>query len=312
MDGGMRLAFMGTPDFSVPALEALVAAGREIACVYAQPPRAAGRGGRVRKAPVHEAAERLGIPARTPVSLKKAEAQAEFAALDLDVAIVVAYGLILPQAILDAPRHGCINIHASLLPRWRGAAPIQRAIEAGDVETGVTIMQMDAGLDTGPMLLTGRVPIDARTTGESLHDALSALGAELVVDALDRLARGDLPVTPQPDDGATYAKKLSRDEARIDWTQPAAVLERRIRAFTPWPGNWFEHDDQRIKVLAASSVDGGGAPGTVIGVGAEGGLTVACGDGALRIERLQRAGKAPADAGAFLRGFPLPPGSVLA
>jgi methionyl-tRNA formyltransferase len=304
----MRLAFMGTPDFSVPALDALAAAGHDIACVYAQPPRAAGRGGKPRKAPVHEAAERLGIAVRTPATLKEAGAQADFAALDLDVAVVVAYGLILPQPILDAPRRGCLNIHASLLPRWRGAAPIQRAIEAGDAETGVTIMQMDAGLDTGPMLLTGRVPIGPTTTGATLHDALSALGAQLVVDALARLERGDLPATPQPADGATYAKKLTREEARLDWTQPADLLERRVRAFFPWPGAWFDHDGQRCKVLAASVAGGAGAPGTVL----DDRLTVACGSGALRIDRLQREGKAPADADAFLRGYPLPPGTVLA
>ena len=303
----MRLAFMGTPDFSVPALAALAAAGHDIACVYAQPPRAAGRGGRARKAPVHEAAERLGIAVRTPATLKDAAVQADFAALGLDIAVVVAYGLILPQPVLDAPRMGCLNIHASLLPRWRGAAPIQRAIEAGDDETGVTIMQMDAGLDTGPMLLTGRTRIGPATTGQTLHDTLSALGAELIVDALARLERGALPATPQPETGATYAKKLSREEARIDWTLPAAALERRIRAFTPWPGSWFEHGGQRIKVIAASVAAGAGAPGTVL----DGQLTVACGSGALRIGRLQREGKAAADAEAFLRGFEVPPGTVL-
>lgn len=308
----MRLAFMATPEFSVPALTALAAAGHDIACVYAQPPRGAGRGVRVRKAPVHEAAERLGIEVRTPATLKDTAVQQAFAALELDVAIVVAYGLILPPPILAAPRFGCLNIHASLLPRWRGAAPIQRAIEAGDSESGVTIMQMDAGLDTGPMLLARRKPIGPQTTGETLHDALSAMGAELIVEALARLERDALPAMPQPESGTTYAKKLSRDEARLDWSWPADALERRIRAFTPWPGSWFEHDGQRIKLLAASLVaEVGGAPeipGTVL----DDRLTVACGEGALRIVRLQREGKAPADAAAFLRGYPVPPGSVLA
>jgi methionyl-tRNA formyltransferase len=303
----MRLAFMGTPDFAVPALDALAAAGHEIACVYAQPPRAAGRGVRVRKSPVHEAAERLGLSVRTPVNLKDAPIQAEFAALDLDIAVVVAYGLILPPPILDAPRNGCINIHASLLPRWRGAAPIQRAIEAGDAETGVTIMQMDAGLDTGPMLLAETVPITPATTGATLHDTLSARGARLIVTALARLERGDLRATAQPADGATYARKLTREEARLDWTQPAALLERRIRAFTPWPGAWFAHDGQRIKVLAASLAAGTGVPGTVL----DERLTVACGDGALRLARLQREGKAPMADDVFLRGHALPKGTVL-
>jgi methionyl-tRNA formyltransferase len=303
----MRLAFMGTPDFAVPALDALAAAGHEIACVYAQPPRAAGRGVRVRKSPVHEAAERLGLSVRTPVNLKDAPIQAEFAALDLDIAVVVAYGLILPPPILDAPRNGCINIHASLLPRWRGAAPIQRAIEAGDAETGVTLMQMDTGLDTGPMLLAEAVPITPATTGATLHDKLSALGARLIVTALARLERGDLRATAQPADGATYARKLTREEARLDWTQPAALLERRIRAFTPWPGAWFAHDGQRIKVLAASLAAGTGVPGTVL----DERLTVACGDGALRLARLQREGKAPMADDVFLRGHALPKGTVL-
>jgi methionyl-tRNA formyltransferase len=256
---------------------------------------------------VHEAAERLGLSVRTPVNLKDAPIQAEFAALDLDIAVVVAYGLILPPPILDAPRNGCINIHASLLPRWRGAAPIQRAIEAGDAETGVTLMQMDTGLDTGPMLLAEAVPITPATTGATLHDKLSALGARLIVTALARLERGDLRATAQPADGATYARKLTREEARLDWTQPAALLERRIRAFTPWPGAWFAHDGQRIKVLAASLAAGTGVPGTVL----DERLTVACGDGALRLARLQREGKAPMADDVFLRGHALPKGTVL-
>jgi len=304
----MRLAFMGTPDFSVPALDALAEAGHDIVCVYAQPPRAAGRGGRVRKSPVHERAEELGLAVATPTSLKATDAQAAFAALDLDIAVVVAYGLILPPPVLEAPRLGCVNIHASLLPRWRGAAPIQRAIEAGDTMSGVTIMQMDAGLDTGPMLLGEAVPIGPAETGESLHDTLSALGARLIVAALAQLEEDGLPAVVQPATGDTYARKLTREEARIDWSLPADALERRLRAFTPWPGNWFEHDGHRFKLLAASLASGNGVPGTVL----DDQLTVACGSGALRIERLQREGKAPADAEAFLRGYKLPPGSVLA
>lgn len=303
----LRLAFMGTPDFSVPALQALHAAGHDIACVYSQPARPAGRGQKERASPVQTTAEELGAPVRTPSSLKDEAAQQAFCDLDLDIAVVVAYGLILPQAILDAPRLGCLNIHASLLPRWRGAAPIQRAILAGDTESGVTIMQMDAGLDTGPMLLTETTPITDATTGESLHDALSEMGSKLIVEALERIAAGSLPSTPQPEDGVTYAKKLSRDEARIDWRDPADALERKLRAFTPWPGTWFDLDGQRVKLLKAEVADANGAPGTVL----DDDLTVACGAQALRLTRLQRQGKSPMDAADFLRGLPVLAGRVL-
>jgi methionyl-tRNA formyltransferase len=307
----MRLAFFGTPDFSVPALEALVAGGHDIACVYTQPPRAAGRGGKERRSAVHAAAEKRGLAVRTPPTLKDAGAQAEFAALGLDAAVVVAYGLILPKPILEAPRLGCINIHASLLPRWRGAAPIQRAILAGDGETGVTIMAMDEGLDTGPELLKESVPIEASTTGETLHGQLSALGARLIVEALAGLEAGEITPTPQPDEGATYADKLTREEGRLDWRRTAAELERQVRAFTPWPGAWFEHDGDRLKVTAAEIVaeivGAPGAPGTVL----DGQLTVACGAGALRLVTVQREGRAPVAAADLLRGYPMAPGTVL-
>ncbi|MDH3737937.1 MAG: methionyl-tRNA formyltransferase [Alphaproteobacteria bacterium] len=304
----MRLAFFGTPDFSVPALQALVDAEHEIACVYTQPPRAAGRGEKERRSAVHETADKLGLTVRTPQTLKDGRAQAEFAALDLDAAVVVAYGLILPKPVLEAPRHGCINIHASLLPRWRGAAPIHRAILAGDAETGVTIMAMDEGLDTGPELSREAIPIAASATAETLHDQLSALGARLIVEALAGLAEGRITPVPQTDDGATYAAKLTREEGRLDWDQPAAMLERQVRAFSPWPGAWFNNGGDRLKVLAAEVVAGSGAPGTVL----DDQLTVACGEGALRILEVQREGRAPVDAAALLRGYPIAPGSVLA
>lgn len=303
----LRLAFMGTPDFSVPALKALIAAGHEIAAVYSQPPRPAGRGHKLTPSPVHAYAESQGIDVRTPKSLRNAEAQAAFTALNLDCAVVVAYGLILPKPILDAPRLGCVNIHASLLPRWRGAAPIQRAIQAGDAESGVTIMQMDEGLDTGPMLLSEAVPITPDTTGQNLHDALSALGGRMIVAALDGLAEGTLKAVPQPEAGVTYAAKLAKDEALLDWTKPAADLERQIRAFDPWPGSFFLHQGERLKVLQAELTAGSGTPGTVL----DDILTVACGAGALRLLRVQRPGKAAMDAEALLRGYPLPKGTIL-
>jgi methionyl-tRNA formyltransferase len=306
----LRLAFMGTPDFAASSLQALIDAGHEVACVYSQPPRPAGRGHQVQRSPVHVLAEERGIPVRTPKSLRNAEAQAEFAALNLDCAVVAAYGLILPQPILDAPRMGCLNIHASLLPRWRGAAPIQRAILAGDAETGVTIMQMDAGLDTGAMLLKGSVPITSETTAGSLHDALAELGAGLIVGALDGLAEGWLTAEPQPSEGVTYAAKLSRDDGRLDWSQPADFIERQVRALNPWPGVWFDLGKERIKVLAAEPAPGtpGAAPGTLL----DGSLTVSCADGAVRLTRVQRPGKAAVDGAAFLRGFNVAVGSVLA
>jgi len=304
----MRLAFLGTPDFAVPALRALAEAGHDIVCVYTQPPRAAGRGGQTRRSPVHALADQLGVPVRTPATLKDPAVQADFAALALDAAVVAAYGLILPKPILEAPRLGCLNIHASLLPRWRGAAPIQRAILAGDSETGITIMAMDEGLDTGPELLKQAVPITATTTGQTLHDALAAVGARLIVEALAALAAGRISPRPQPQEGATYAAKLTREEGRLDWRRPAAELERQVRAFAPWPGAWFEHGGDRLKVLAADIASGVGAPGTVL----DDQLTVACGAGALRLTMVQREGRAPVDAAAFLRGYAIAPGSVLA
>jgi len=304
----MRIAFLGTPDFSVPALDALRAAGHEIACVYTQPPRPAGRGQSERRSAIHDHAAAADIPVRTPASLRDDDAQAEFAALNLDAAVVVAYGLILPQPVLDAPRLGCINIHASLLPRWRGAAPIQRAIQAGDAETGVTIMQMDAGLDTGPELLRETIPITAETNAGMLHDALAALGGRLIVEALAGLAAGTLQAVAQPETGETYAAKIERGEERIDWGQPAAILDCHVRAFAPWPGAWFEHDGERIKVLAAKLVAGQGVPGTVL----DDALTVACGDGALQLVTVQRAGKAAMAAADYLRGRSVAAGTVFA
>ena len=304
----LRLIFMGTPDFAVPALAALRDAGHEIAAVYSQPPRPAGRGHAERPSPVQTFAEAHGLPVQTPRTLRDPAAQADFAAFGADAAVVAAYGLILPQAVLDAPRLGCINIHGSLLPRWRGAAPIQRAILAGDDETGITIMQMDAGLDTGPMLLRESVPIGPRTTAGDLHDTLAEIGARLIVEAMKGVAAGSLKAEPQPAEGATYAAKLGRDEGRLDWTRPALELDRRVRALNPWPGTWFAHDDAKIKVLdAVADPAAGGDPGTVL----PGGLTIACGEGGLRLLRLQRAGRAPVDAEAFLRGYALAPGTRL-
>ncbi len=298
----LRLAFLGSPDFAVPALTALHAA-HEVVCVYTQPPRPAGRGQSVARCPVHEAADRLGLPVRHPVSFKRdPAAQAEFAALDLDVAVVAAYGLILPQATLDAPRRGCLNIHASLLPRWRGASPIQAAVLAGDAESGVTIMQMEAGLDTGPMLLRGAVPIGPRGTAAALHDQLSDLGAALILQAL---AEPGVPVA-QPEEGATYAPKLTRADGALDWTQPAEALDRRVRGLNPWPGTWCRMGSDILKVLEAIPAAGSGAPGTVLE-----GLTIACGTGALQLLRVQRAGRAPMDAAAFLNGHKVPPGTRL-
>ncbi|CAO3413767.1 methionyl-tRNA formyltransferase [Azospirillum doebereinerae] len=305
----LRLVFMGTPDFAVPSLAALIEAGHSVACVYSQPPRPAGRGQQVQKSPVHRFAEERGIPVRTPKSLRNAEAQAEFAALDADAAVVAAYGLILPQPVLDAPRLGCVNVHGSLLPRWRGAAPIQRSILAGDAETGITIMRMDVGLDTGAMLSKESLAITPATTASSLHDDLAALGARMIAPALAGLAAGTLVAVPQPEEGVTYAAKLTREDGRLDWTREAAFVERQVRALTPWPGCWFdvegERGTERIKVLAAELVDdASGAPGTLL----DDRLTVACADGAVRLTRVQRPGKAPVDGAAFLRGFALPVG----
>ncbi|QEW22232.1 Methionyl-tRNA formyltransferase [Marinibacterium anthonyi] len=307
----MRIIFMGTPEFSVPVLDALVQAGHDIAAVYCQPPRPAGRGKKPRPTPVHARAEALGIEVRHPVSLKSTDEQAAFAALDADIAVVVAYGLILPQPILDAPTHGCLNIHASLLPRWRGAAPIHRAILSGDGETGICIMQMEAGLDTGPVLLRQSTAIGAEETTADLHDRLSAMGAALIVEALARL--DTLTPDPQPEDGVTYAAKIDKAEARIDWTKPAAQVDRQIRGLSPFPGAWTEIDGERLKLLASRLATGQGTqntPGTP-GQALDDRLTIACGDGAVEILRLQRAGKAAQDRDSYLRGHPLPAGTGL-
>jgi len=301
---------MGTPDFAVPALAALAEAGHEIAAVYTQPPRPRGRGHKPRPSPVHALAEARGWPVRTPVSLKAVDEPAAFAALGLDAAVVVAYGLILPPGALAAPRLGCLNVHASLLPRWRGAAPIQRAILAGDSETGVTIMEMDEGLDTGPILMRAPVPIAPDATAADLHHTLAELGARLIVEALDRLAAGTLAPTPQPDEGVTYAAKLTRGEGRLDCRRPAAELARAVRALTPWPGATFALGGERIMVLAAEAVatPTGAASGTVL----DARLTIACAEGALRPLRVQRPGRAPMETAAFLRGHPVAPGTRLA
>ncbi|PRY77280.1 methionyl-tRNA formyltransferase [Yoonia maritima] len=294
----MRVVFMGTPDFSVPVLDALVVAGHDVVAVYCQPPRPAGRGKKDRPSPVQQRAEALGLTVRYPVSLKTPDAQQEFAALNADIAVVVAYGLILPQVVLDAPRHGCLNIHASLLPRWRGAAPIHRAIMAGDAETGVCIMQMEAGLDTGPVLLREAFDIGAEETTGELHDRLSALGADLIVQALDRLDQ--LSPQVQPEDGVTYAAKIDKAEARVDWTQPAEDVDRLIRGLSPFPGAWCDVAGERVKLLASRTVPGNAEPGTVLD-----GFIIACGVGAVEITRAQRQGKKAMSAEDVLRGLDL-------
>lgn len=306
----MRIAFMGTPPFAVPTLAALHAAGHEIACVYTQPPRPAQRGKKVQQSAVHLWAAEHGLPVRTPKSLRNAEAQAEFAALDLDIAVVAAYGLILPQAVLDAPREGCLNVHGSVLPRWRGAAPVQRAILAGDAETGVTIMQMDAGLDTGAMRLIETTPV-ARKTAGLLTDELAEMGALMMVKVLSDLHA--FPPTPQPDDGVTYAAKIDKSEARLDFLVSAAQVERQVRAFNPMPGAFFELDGERYKILAAevahpADTVAGAAPGVTI----DDALTVACNPGAIRATRVQRAGKPAMDAAELLRGRAIAQGTRLA
>jgi methionyl-tRNA formyltransferase len=300
----LRIIFMGTPDFAVPALRALAEAGHEVACVYTQPPRPAGRGKKLMPSPVQVEAERLGAEVRSPVSLRNTEAQGAFAALGADVAVVAAYGLILPQAVLDAPRHGCLNIHASLLPRWRGAAPIHRAVMAGDAETGVTIMQMEAGLDTGPMLHKVRTPVGTKTTGE-LFAELGAMGAAAMVEVLADLAA--FPPEVQDESLAIYAPKIDKAEARIHWAQDAAVIERTVRGLAPFPGAWFELEGERVKLLLAEVVDASGAPGTVL----DDDFTIACGTGAIRPLRLQRAGKPAMARDEFLRGRAVAAGVVL-
>jgi methionyl-tRNA formyltransferase len=301
----MRLIFMGTPDFAVPALEALAAAGHEIACVYSQPPRPAGRGQKPRLSPVAARAEALGLAVRTPSSLRDPAEQAALVALGAEVAVVVAYGLILPRAVLEAPVRGCLNIHASLLPRWRGAAPIQRAILAGDAETGVCIMAMEAGLDTGPVLLREAVPIGKHDTAGDLHDRLAVLGARLIVEALARLDA--LRPMPQPETGVTYAAKIDKAEARIDWSRNATEIDRQIRGLAPFPGAWCEIDGARIKLLLSEIAAGEAPAGTVL----DDALCIACGQGAVRLQRLQRAGSRPMAAQEFLRGHPVQPGSRL-
>jgi methionyl-tRNA formyltransferase len=306
----MRIVFMGTPNFAVPTLAALFDGGYDIAAVYTQPPRAAGRGMALSKSPVQIFAEAGNLEVRTPERLKSPEEQERFRALGADVAIVVAYGLILPKPILDAPRHGCLNLHPSLLPGWRGAAPINRAIMAGDTETGVSIMRIDEGLDTGPVCLVERVPIDPEETAGELRDRLAALGARLMFVAIDALEQGTLTCHPQPDHG-TYAEKIGPAEARLNFRVPAGELYDRIRGLSPHPGAWFEMElngkPERIKVLRAELADGTGAPGTVI----DNNLTIACGNGALRFTEIHRAGKRPMPAKEFLRGVQVPTGTVL-
>jgi methionyl-tRNA formyltransferase len=305
----LRVIFMGTPDFSVPALSEIVAAGHDVLAVYSQPPRRAGRGMAARKSPVQAFAEEAGIPIFTPRSLRSASVQNVFIAHDAEVAVVAAYGLILPKAILEAPRFGCLNIHASLLPRWRGAAPIQRAVMAGDEETGVVIMQMDEGLDTGPVCMGERLPIGPDMTGGEVHDELSLIGARLIARALQRLADGTLKCRAQPEQGATYASKIRKEEERIDWKLSAIQIHDQIRALSPAPGAWFEAllqgRAERIKALRSVVVPGRGEPGKLI----DGQLTVACGSQAIRLTRVQRAGKKPMLGAEFLRGFPLGKGT---
>jgi methionyl-tRNA formyltransferase len=300
----MKIVFMGTPQFAVPTLEVLIAAGHEVVAVYTQPPRAAGRGKRLQSSPVQRAAEAHGIAVRHPTSLKGADEQAGFAALSADVAVVAAYGLILPRAILDLPKMGCLNVHGSLLPRWRGAAPVQRAILAGDAETGVTIMQMEAGLDTGPMLAVVHTLVDRKTAGQ-LTDEIAALGANAMVEVLADLP--DHPPRAQPDEGVTYANKIDKAEARLDFTANAEQVERQVRAFAPSPGAFFELAGERFRVLAANVIELAGEPGAVL----DDGLTIACASGAIRPATIQRAGRPAMDAAALLRGFPIPPGTRL-
>ncbi|MBV9548628.1 MAG: methionyl-tRNA formyltransferase [Alphaproteobacteria bacterium] len=302
----LRLAFMGTPDFAVPTLAELLAQGHDIAAVYSQPPRPKGRGMETEPGPVHKFASAQGLEVRTPLSLKGEDEQAAFAALNLDAAVVVAYGLLLPQPILDAPRLGCFNLHGSLLPRWRGAAPIQRAVMAGDAETGVMVMKMEAGLDTGPVLMAERMAIGRKIAGE-LTEQLSRLGADLMLRALSAMERGNVVAHPQAEAGVTYAKKISKDEARIDWTKSAAEIDCLIRGLSPWPGAWTEVKGERLKLLYAEPVSGKGPPGEIISDN----LLVACGEGALRLKRVQRAGSKVMAADELLKGFSLSPGTVL-
>jgi methionyl-tRNA formyltransferase len=308
----LRLIFMGTPDFAVPTLLKLAAAGHEIVAVYTRAPKPSGRGMELQPTPVEREARRRGFTVLTPTTLKTAEADASFRAHKADAAVVVAYGLILPKLILDAPRLGCFNVHASLLPRWRGAAPINRAIMAGDKESGVTIMQMDQGLDTGAMAMAERMAIGADMTAGDLDDALARLGADLMLRALAAAERGSLALTPQPEAGVSYAGKIAKDETRIDWSKPWARVHDHIRGLSPFPGAWFEIDGVRVKALRSTKGEGqnksNAAPGTVL----DDSLTIACGDGAVRLVQVQRAGKQPMPAEEFLRGTPVKAGSAVA
>ncbi len=307
----LRIIFMGTPHYSVPALSALIDAGHEIVAVYSQPPRRSGRGMEEKKSPIHELAEANGVPVFTPKSLKSENEQREFAGHNADLAVVVAYGLILPKAILDAPPYGCINAHASLLPRWRGAAPIQRAIEAGDNKTGVMIMQMEEGLDTGPVMMQSEVAINDRMSAGELHDILARLTGELLLRAIDELAKGKTVLTPQSKEGVTYAKKITKSQSRINWDKPAQEVHNHIRAMSPFPGAWCEINladrPTRVKILNSELVCGNGKPGTVL----DDRFTIACKKGAIRPRRLQKAGKKPGDLSEFLRGNKVPGGTVL-
>ncbi len=298
---------MGTPAFAVPALQSLIDAGHEVCCVYTQPPRPGGRGQKARPSAVHDFATKMGLEVRTPRSLKQSADLQAFTGIGADAAVVAAYGLILPKAVLDGTRLGCFNIHASLLPRWRGAAPIQRAIMAGDAETGVCVMQMDEGLDTGPVLLREKVAIAPGMTAGGLHDRLAELGGPLMVRALEAVAAGVAVPAPQPGEGVTYAKKIDKAETRIDWRRPAQEIERLVRGLAPFPGAWFDLDGERIKVLGADAVDQTGDPGRTL----DADLTVACGKGALRLARLQRGGRKPMAAAEFLRGHPVPAGAEM-
>jgi methionyl-tRNA formyltransferase len=306
----LRVVFMGTPDFSVPTLAKLATQGHDIAAVYTQPPRPAGRGMAEQPSPVHEKARELGIPLVMPETLRIAAAEKLFASHAADVAVVVAYGLILPKAILDVPRHGCLNLHASLLPRWRGAAPIQRAIMAGDRETGVMAMRMEEGLDTGPVCLAECTPINADETAGELHDRLALLGAELMAGALRALEAGTLACSPQSEAGVTYAKKIEKAEARIDWARRADEVHNKIRGLSPFPGAWFEmgKSGERVKILRSRLASSSGAPGAILSLAP---LVVACGAGSVELVALQRAGKKPTDAAAFVRGTRLEAGALL-
>jgi methionyl-tRNA formyltransferase len=307
----LRVVFMGTPDFAVPTLAEIVGQGHQVLACYTRAPAAAGRGMALRPSPVQRLAEKLGISVLTPKTLRGDDAAAAFRAHGADVAVVVAYGMILPETVLDVPPLGCLNLHASLLPRWRGAAPIQRAIMAGDAETGVAVMKMQEGLDTGPVAMAERVPIDPDMTAGELHDRLAPLGADLMVRALPALSRGALSFTPQPADGVTYAHKIANAEARIDWDKPAGVVHNHVRGLSPFPGAFFTADfgkgAERVKVLRTQLADGAGAPGVLL----DGRGTVACGSGAVRLALVQRAGRPPVAAGDFLRGARLPAGALL-